>query len=197
MKRPKRFRYTRRAPGERPWKPRGPLLPGRSLNPKIQKELQRANHLMAVGQHTNAATIFVDIAGRALDIGIVYPAPMLYIQAAHAYLFGEEYERSMAAASTGLELLAGQERRARLLNEGERYIEALEAAARNEDVQQIRTWLADRTAGSPVAEDANDTMPEKCPYCGASMSLEQIRAGGGTAVECHYCGSILISHRRG
>jgi hypothetical protein len=197
MSNPKRFRYSRRPTWERPWKPRGPLLPGRSLNPKIQKELRRANHLMAIGQHVNAATMFTDIAGSALDIGIVYPAPMLYIQAAHAYLMGEDHERSLAAASTGLDLLAGQERRARLQSEGERYVEALEAAGRAAEVEQVRGWLADRLQGEPVAEDANDSMPDRCPYCGATMSLEEIRSRRGVAAECQYCGSILLSRRSG
>lgn len=197
MRNPKRFRYTRRAQGERPWKRRGPLLPGRSLNPRIQKELRRANHLMAIGQHINAATIFIDIAQSALDIGIVYPAPMLYIQAAHAYLFGEDYERSLAMASTGLDLLAGQERRARLENEGERYIEALEAAGRAPEMEQVRGWLADRLQGEAAAGDANDSMPDRCPYCGATMSLEEIRSRASLAAECQYCGSILLSRRGG
>lgn len=197
MKRPKRFRYSRRSPGERPWKPRGPLLPGRSLNPRIQKELRRANRLMAVGQHTNAAAMFTDIAGSALDIGIVYPAPMLYIQAAHAFLMGDDYEHSLEAASTGLDLLAGQERRARLQSEGERYIDALESAGRTSEVQQVRGWLADRLQGEAEAEEANDSMPDRCPYCGASMSLGEIRSRGGLATECQYCGSILLARQGG
>ncbi|MEX1247633.1 MAG: hypothetical protein WEA61_04060 [Anaerolineales bacterium] len=194
MRRPfRRVRYTRRAPWERPWRPRGPLVPGRALNPRVQRELRRANHLMAIGQHLNAAEIFVDIAQRAQDIGIVYPAPMLLMQAAHAYLLGEAYKQSIEQATAGLELLAAQERRGALRHEGNRFIEALESGGRKEDVQHFGNWLQDKMQGSIVDERPSAAhLPEKCPYCGASMSLEQVQAGGSRAAECQYCGSVVL-----
>lgn len=193
MRRPfRRFRYTRRAPWERPFRPRGPLVPGRALNPRVQRELRRANHLMAVGQHLNAAEIFVDIAQRALDIGIVYPAPMLFMQAAHAYLLGEAFDKSIAQATTGLDLLAAQERRGALNSEGTRYIESLGGAGREEEAETFRAWLKDRLQGSWAESEPEKQLPEKCPYCGASMSLEQIHAGASGAAECQYCGSVVL-----
>lgn len=195
MKRPKKFRYVRRAPWEREWKPRGPLVPGRSLNPRVQKELRRANHLMAIGQHHNAAVVFMDIAGRALDRGIVYPAPMLYLQAAHAYLMGEEYEKSGEAATTGLELLAGQERRERLREQGSRYVDVLEQAGRKEEAQHYRAWLADRLGGEAPETSPEAMLPEKCPYCGATMSMDELRSRRGQVAECRYCGSVVTARK--
>ena len=192
MRRPfRRFRYTRRAPWERPFKPRGALLPGRALNPRIQRELRRANHLMAVGDHLNAAEVFLDIAKRAQDIGIVYPAPMLFMQAAHAYLLGEAFDKSIEQATFSLELLAAQERGTALQIEGIRYIEALEAANRADDAKNIRTWLQDRVQ---IDSDRklNTSLPEKCPYCGASMSMEELTTRRGQAAECQYCGSVVL-----
>lgn len=168
------------------------MLPGRSLNPRVQRELRHANHLMAVGQHLNAAEIFKDIATRALDIGIVYPAPMLFMQAAHAYLLGEAYDQSMEQATQGLDLLAGQERSGALSHEGKRYIEALEAAGRSDDAKSIRTWLQDKLVGAPPEPDDGASLPEKCPYCDASLSLEQIETGRSRAAECQYCGSVVL-----
>lgn len=194
MRRPnRRFRYTRRLPWERPFKPRGPLLPGRSLNPRVQRELRRANHLMAMGEHANAATIFVTIAEKARDLGIVYPAPMLFMQAAHAFLLGEQVDPSIEQARTGLEMLAAQERWRALKREGERYIQLLGAEGHKEQAQSLRTWLDGALKGQALeAPTANGELPEKCPYCGASMSMEQINAGGGRAAECHYCGSVVL-----
>ena len=192
MRRPfRRFRYTRRAPWERPWRPRGPLLPGRALNPRVQRELRRANHLMAIGDHLNAAEIFVDVAKRAQDIGIVYPVPMLFMQAAHAYLLGEAFEKSLEQATTGLELLAAQERETALLLEGERYIEALESAGRSQDAGNIRAWLQDRMQATDVKK-ITAMLPEKCPYCGASLSMEELNTRKGQAAECQYCGSVIL-----
>jgi hypothetical protein len=168
------------------------MLPGRALNPRVQRELRRANHLMAVGDHLNAAEIFMDIAARALDIGIVYPAPMLLMQAAHALLLGEAYEKSIEQATKGLELLAGQERASALHFEGVRYVEALETAGRKENAAEFRRWLQDRV---PLKEEEMETslqLPEKCPYCGASLSLEEVNTRSGQAAECQYCGSVVL-----
>lgn len=196
MRRPfRRFRYTRRAPWDRPWHPRGPLLPGRALNPRVQRELRRANHLMAVGDHLNAAEIFVDIARRALDIGVVYPAPMLFMQAAHAFLLGEAFDKSIEHATTGLDLLAAQERGTALRIEGVRYIEALETAGRADDAKHFRSWLQDRVQNNPDVEKVDSSLPEKCPYCGASMSMEELTTRGGQAAECQYCGSVVLPRK--
>jgi len=194
MRRPfRRFRYTRRAPWDRPWRPRGPLLPGRSLNPRVQRELRRANHLMAVGDHLNAAEIFVDIARKAQDIGIVYPAPMLFMQAAHAYLLGEAYAQSVEQARTGLEMLADQERWRALNHEGKRYIVELEGVEQKEEAQKLQAWIDEKLEGHDLESPPNHgQLPEKCPYCGASMSLEAINAGNGQAAECQYCGSVVL-----
>ncbi|HEY7615621.1 MAG TPA: hypothetical protein VH744_02365 [Terriglobales bacterium] len=158
----------------------------------MQRELRRANHLMAVGNHLNAAEIFMDIAARALDIGIVYPAPMLLMQAAHALLLGDAYEKSIEQATKGLELLAAQERANALHFEGVRYVEALEAAGRQKDAEDFRRWLQDRVPLNETEQKAAMQLPEKCPYCGASMSLEEVNTRSGQAAECQYCGSVVL-----
>lgn len=187
-----RFPYRKRGPFGRPFKPRGPLLRGRALHPRLRRELRRANHLMAMGEHVNAAQILVSLAEQARDSGILYPAPMLFMQAAHAYLLGESFDFSLAQARTGLDLLAAQERWRALNSEGKRYIQGLESAGRQADAQQLRAWLEDQLQGKPLEESGAGQLPEKCPYCGASMSLEQINAGGQRAAECQYCGSMVL-----
>jgi len=199
----RRRRYERRPPWARPGfaararKPRGPLVPGRMLNPRLQRELRRANHLLAVGDHLNAAHIFVSLAERARDVGIIYPAPMLFMQAAHAFLLGEEFDLSLQNAQTGLELLAAQERWRALDHAGNRYIDELQNAGQREPAGKLRAWLDENLQGKAIEEPAPSDnadeaqLPEKCPYCGGSLSLEQINAGG-RAAECQYCGSVVL-----
>jgi DNA-directed RNA polymerase subunit RPC12/RpoP len=191
-RRPGRFRYAKPGPFDQPFKPRGPLLRGRALHPRLRRELRRANQLMAIGEHVNAAQMFISLAEQARDSGIVYPAPMLFLQAAHAYLLAESFELSLAQARTGLDLLAAQERWQALKRESLRYIQALESAGRQADEQQLRAWLDEEMQGKTFDEKPSAQLPEKCPYCGASMSLEQINAGGGHAAECQYCGSVVL-----
>ena len=137
------FPYRRRGPFGRPIRPRGPLLAGRALNPRIQRELHRANHLDAIGDHTNAAQIFTSIAERALDRGIVYPAPMLYMQAAHAYLLGEVFEQSLEQARRGLDLLAAQERWPALRHEGQGYVDWLTKLVEKKKHVRCKTgWIS-------------------------------------------------------
>lgn len=186
-----RFPYRRRGPFGRPIRPRGPLLPGRSINPRVQRELRRANHLMSVGEHLNAAEIFLRVANKARDLGIIYPAPMLLMQAAHANLLGESFEPSVEQARAGLGLLADQERWHALKYEGERYIEGLESAGRKQEGQELSVWLHAALDGKTLEPPQTGQLPEKCPYCGATFSLEQIQAGGNQAAQCQYCGSVV------
>lgn len=197
MKRPfRRFRYTRRSPWDRPWKPRGPVLPGRMLNPRLQRELRRANHLMSTGDHVNAGHIFQSLAQGARDIDLIYPAPMLFMRAAQAFLLGESFELSTENAQAGLEMLGAQERWPALRHEGLHYIDSLQAEGKADKAQEMREWLEDMLQGKPAEKseesESKAALPEKCPYCGASMSMEQISAAGGKAAECHYCGSVVL-----
>lgn len=190
----RRFPYARRPLAERlqsfkERRPRGPLVPGRSLNPRQQKELQRANHLMAVGDHIAAARIFEDMASRAHDRSIIYPVPMLYLQAAHAYLLGEQLDLSIQHARRGLEQLAGQQRWPLLQNESQRYLAEI-SVQHSQRASELASWLAGLTPQPlPAAATPN---PDTCPYCGAHGSLEPLAAGRAT--RCRYCASVVHPH---
>lgn len=190
----RRFRYARRPLAERmkdfkQRKPRGPLVAGRSLNPRQQKELRRANHLLSIGDHANAAILFEDMAGRAHDRSIDYPAAMLLLQAAHAHLMAENAESSLAVARRGLEQLASQERWAQLHHEGQRYLAELRAAQPEAAADALAVWLTEATPQPlPAEKPAHDI----CPYCGAHGSLEPLAAG--RANSCRYCGSVVLAN---
>lgn len=195
----RRFRYERRPPWARPgfqehaWGRRRALVPG-VLHPRLQSELRRANHLMAVGDHVNAGNIFQSLAMQARDRGFLFPAPMLFMQAARAFLLGESFALSLESARSGFDLLAQQERWRALIFEGDSYIQELIAVGQKGEAQKLRDWLNQKMAAAPaelksIAQEK--TLPEKCPYCGASLSLEQVNASG-QAAECSYCGSVVL-----
>lgn len=186
-------------PPRRPRRPRGrgrPRAPGvgRQLNPRLQRELRRANHLMSRGEHENAAQIFHSLAQRAQDRGILGPAAMMFLQTAHAFLLGGQVEQAIEQGSNGLKLFAADRRWPAVRREGERLADALEREGYGEEAQELRAWVAERLSGqSPPSREEHATraqLPEKCPYCGASMSLEQMR--GAQAAECRYCGSVVL-----
>lgn len=184
-----RKRYERPGPFGRPQQDKKPrrMLPGRALNPRIQRELHHANHLLTLGEHRRAAEIFADIAVKAHDLGIVYPAPMLHLQAAHALLLAGDAAASLAQARRGLELLSAQERGPLLHSQGQRYLQdAQEGEAAPEAVKELAAWLAHQPAG--------DAAPpaQTCPYCGANASLSPLPVRRGQASQCSYCASILV-----
>ena len=203
MMRRRRFRYERRPPWAREgfdqnaWTgKRRMLVPGAMLHPRLQRELRRANHLLAVGDHVNAGQIFHALGLEARDRDYIYPAPMLFMQAARAFLMGESFALSIENARLGLEMLAEQQRWRGLDREGNETIEHLDEAGQKEEAAKLRDWLKQQLASapgekiSPAAEVKS--LPEKCPYCGASLSLEQINAGGSGAAECSFCGSVVL-----
>jgi hypothetical protein len=176
---------------------RRPLQPGeRILNPRWQRELRRANHLLNVGQHSSAAEIFLSLAQRAGDGGIMEPAAFLFLQAGRAALFAEDFKSAFEHARTGLDMLAEQGRWLALRREGERFAEGLEDAGQAEAAAELQEWLqrslaaVDPAQATVAQEPPPGRLPEKCPYCGASMSLEQVSA---RAAECQYCGSVVVA----
>lgn len=184
-----RKRYERPGPFGRPQKDRQPrrMLPGRALNPRIQRELRHANHLLSTGEHRRAAEIFADIAVKAHDLGIVYPAPMLHLLAAQALLLAGEQAASLVQARRGLELLSAQERWLLLHSQGQRYLQDRQQdAAAPEETQELQAWLAQQPTGGPAAA------VQTCPYCGANASLNALVVRRGQASQCTYCASTLV-----
>ena len=171
---------------------------GRPLNPRLQRELRRANQLISKGEHINAANMFLSLAERARDRGILQPASMLFLQAAYAFVLGNKVDAALERAYQGLEMLAADLHWQTLNREGERIALALEEEGHQNRAEELNSWLGEKLKGrssttSPMpSKKSSFQLPEKCPYCGASMSLEQLNAGGTRAAECHYCGSVVL-----
>ncbi|MQC26104.1 MAG: hypothetical protein DWG76_01460 [Chloroflexi bacterium] len=161
----------------------------------MQRELRRAIHLMHTGAHLNAAQIFTSLAQRAQDRAILGPASMLFIQSGLAYLYGAQGESGVEQAYNGLKLLAAEQHLEALQREGGRFVTALEEQGLTEEATELRAWLSGQLGDHTHASKAEHKyqVPEQCPYCGASMSLEQLSGLNARAAECHYCGSVVRS----
>lgn len=194
----------RRRPGRRGRRP--PTHPrqrpprrssSRQLNPKLQRELKRANHLLQNGEHKNAAQIFLNLGENALDKGILFPAAMLFSQSAKASLLANEIQESVNQIQRGLILLAANQRWAALQSEGQAFIKALQNSGFEKEAEDLRLWISEKSFKIPgakkTAKNSKPIIPNKCPYCGASMSLEHIKSSRKSATECKYCGSVVIA----
>lgn len=191
-RRPFGRRPVRRLMGRRP--PRGGARP---LNPRWQRELRRANHLLNVGEHASAADIFLSLAQRARDRAILGPAAFLFLQAGRASFLAEDIEPGIKEAQIGLKMLIDEGRWPAFHREGRRFAQGLEEAGHGAPAAEFRDWLQKNLENERAQTSAAKTpkagqIPEICPYCGASMSLEQVNART-QAAECHYCGSVVLS----
>ena len=188
-----RRRFKRRPPPPK----QGPKRrPPRQLNPRLQRELKRANRLMRNGEHANAAQIFVSLGERAQDRGILQPAGRLFLQAGMALLMANQIEASLEEAHKGLRLLAANEQWSEFEIEGQRLVEAYGEMGADSAAESLQTFLEDRGRSAKPNKAAEEgKLPAKCPFCGASLSLEQIRSGGEQATECKYCGSIVLAQK--
>jgi hypothetical protein len=166
------------------------------LNPRLQNEIRRANRLLAVGDHLNAARIFEKLALKAIDLNFVYPAPMLFMQAAHAFALGGDMPPSLDSGRRGLEMLGAQERWYQLALEGNRYSETLETAVYPGNSKMIRDLLDELLSGdkrqSAKQPSGANTIPQNCPYCGATMDLGSL-VSNLQAAECQYCRSVVMA----
>lgn len=194
---PRKPRRPRRPLGPRRRPPGGPRA--RQLNPRLQRELRRANHLMSIGDHANAAEIFIQLAEHARDRGIMGPGAMLLMRAAHAYLMAGRLQDADTQLQRTLKAFEVAGRMPAAIREGRRFADMLESEGYAEEAKLLRQDLQERLgqlSEQPEDPDVNQgAFPEKCPYCGASMSLEQINSRGARAAKCQYCGSVVLPRK--
>ena len=193
---PFRRRGHRRPPFGRPGRrafPHGPR--GGAISGRVQKELRRANRLTEQGDHINAAALFERLAKEAYDRNILRQAPMLFLQAAHAYVLAGEVEKGVDQAQKGLNILVENQRWHKLRTVGGRVIETLSRTGYTAEAVQFQTWLDDTLESHEDPPSPKDQprgqLPPKCPYCGATVRSDEVSWIDKNSAECPYCGSAV------
>ena len=186
---------------------RGPPLghPGRrifrrgsrrnALPPKVHADLRRANRLSEQGDHINAGVIFERLAEQALDRDLLRHAPMLFLQAAHAYVLAGEVEKGIDLARKGLGILADAQRWGKLNTAGQRVVETLATNGYSKESDEIQDWLNEirggHSSGGSSYEKSRGQLPPKCPFCGATVRSDEVSWIDKNSAECTYCGSAV------
>jgi hypothetical protein len=151
---------------------------------------------MSIGDHANAAEIFIQLAEHARDRAIMGPGAMLLMRAAHAYLMAGRQQDADTQLQRALKAFEAAGRLPAAIREGQRFADMLESEGYAEEAkllrQDLQEGLGQLSEATEEPENDQGAFPEKCPYCGASMSLEQISSRGLRAAECHYCGSVVL-----
>ena len=172
------------------------------MRPRPQAALRQAQRMKEAGDYKEAARIFERLAKGAEDRRIER-APFLYLQAAHCCLLSRQTERGVGLTSHGLRLLAQEGRWTALCRAGSRSVEILREHNQLEIADQIQIWLNEQLADHPEArsapvsspvtqpDESTARLPEKCPYCGASLRSDQVHWIDARCAECIYCGSSV------
>lgn len=190
-----RRNIPKRYPGRRP------ILRGLSknsdqpvFNRRIRGEIQRANRMQENGQHSQAAVIFKQIAQEAEDHQIIRYAPFLYMRAAQAFVFAEDFPQVFPLANQGIILLNKLGRAASMKRMSDQLIQTLRDVGEQESATNIQEILElhnidenENLNSAPL----NSTLPYKCPHCGSPLHPDEVNWFNKTHAECPYCGGTI------
>lgn len=179
---------------------RGPAS-RRPLAPGPLQVLRRANRLMELGQHSQAATLFERIAYGARDLGMSRRAPSLFFQGARAHLLAGNSEAGSEMLWHGLKLLVEEARWEQLERAGVRIVDELERIGEAALAEEVSIWVAKTmaehgNAGREIEparreELVRGRLPVNCGNCGAVLRLEDVEWIDSSSAACAYCGSII------
>jgi len=156
-----------------------------------------------IGDYKAAANTFERLAKGAEDHAIER-APFLYLQAAHCNILDGQAQQGIGLTNHGLRLLVKSKRWSALFRSGTRAIQVLEENKLHDPAQKIQTWLDEQLVDHPEVKETplsqphlqpssknHPRLPNKCPYCGASLRSDQALWIDDHSVECTYFGSVV------
>jgi hypothetical protein len=167
-----------------------------SANPNISPALQRAHELMALGNYTEAAVEFENLAQRAEERKGPL-APFLFLQAGSARIQLKQNVTGMAHFRHGLELFSTSGRYHQLYRTGGRIIRELNAHGMEKEAQEI-SKLVQRNipaiSESPTQRGPDPdraALPTHCRSCGGPVRSDEVDWIDATTAECTFCGSPI------
>ncbi len=167
----------------------------RIAGPRAPRMVQQANRMLAVGDHAQAALIFIELAQGAQE-HFPQRAPFLYMQAGRAAILGGQVQTGIAHIRRGLVMLADQHRFSRMQILGAHILEELQGRGLHVEAQEIEGLLQgnlpDAGSPEPPAPKRNARfLPTHCPSCGAVAKPREMEWLDEHTAECAYCGSPL------
>jgi hypothetical protein len=172
----------------------------RGLEAEPLRLLARANHLLEVGQHTNAAVLFERLAREGLDRDFAHQAPFLWLQAGRARLLSGDPQAGVEHLREGLSWLARQGRWRALRRAGPRVVDDLLRLDQPGASQELIAWLETLLQGhEPLPGDSPTPaslprLPVQCPHCGAPVRSNEVDWLDKATAECVYCGGAIPSN---
>lgn len=161
--------------------------------PLVPPALQRANHLMAMGDYPTAAVAFEDLAKRATNRGGKH-APFFFLQAGRAYMLMNDYKKCMLHYIQGLNLLIDGQRYTQLYRAGTHIVQELKGRGHETEAREIAGMIHSNTLA--ISETATQQLPSDklmlpshCPSCGGPLRSDEVDWIDDLNAECPFCGS--------
>lgn len=151
---------------------------GSAIGTGPRQMLIRANQFKDSGNYLNAADIYERLGKGAQDRGMLNQAPHLYLEAAHCRLLAKQIKPGIDLMWQGFHLLEKASRWQVINQHGNSWVEELERLRLLEASNKLQIWLeqvlkdhieAIHTHSDLSIIKTSSRVPEKCPFCGASI----------------------------
>ncbi len=174
--------YNRRDPGAGNRPPIDPLL----------KLLPRAHRMLESGQHTAAARIFLDLARKTEDRGMLRIAPNLYLQAGRAQLLSGHIQEGSELLRYGLSLFQTTHRWHALDRASQQVCAELDQLGFPDLVAQIESFtrktLPPDFESQETVSSTRNRIPVHCPTCLGVLKPGQVEISSNGKAVCPFCG---------
>lgn len=170
------------------------------LEAKARQELQRANHLMEIGDFANAAAIYEKLARAVADLGRPRQAAHLYVQAARARILAGQEKGALDLYKQGLSIFSEAGLWEPFDRVGNRAVNELRQHNQQPTADELTNWMhiiwqkrTPPTTPTTTREASPRKLPLKCPSCGATVRPDEVEWIDEVNAECDYCGSVLTA----
>jgi len=162
------------------------------------QDLSRANQMLAVGGHQQAAALFAQLALQADRTGHPRQSANLYAQAAQAAAEQPDRELALLYGRAALKAFA----RLGMLLRVTGFLAAFSQLLRMKGMDSEANLLQLEFGGQPIKvttvqeEDASSAqpsarLPSACPQCGAPARSDEVEWIDEQSAECAYCGGVI------
>jgi hypothetical protein len=165
-------------------------------NSNISPALQRAHELMGLGNYTEAAIAFENLAQGA-EKRKGPRAPFLFLQAGNARIQLNQNSVGMGHLRHGLEMFSASGRYHQLYRSGGRIIQELKTRGLVKEAQEISRLVHSHIPAiseSPTQrgpDPSRVTLPVHCPACGGPVRSDEVDWIDANTAECSFCGSPI------
>ena len=159
-------------------------------------EMVQAHRLFAIGQYSQSASLFENLANTARAGGL-QRAPRLFFQAARANWHANQMSHGMDLMRTALDMLAAVGAVGIAGQIASLAMTELNGMGHKPEADQLRDYLVKipgwqgTASETPPEEKTKPVLPTHCKQCGATVRSDEVDWIDEITAACAYCGSPI------